>query len=98
MAKYQIDSIQSWPSFEYDGSIYSLSHLDAHEITYKGQKQDYKFVVTYGRHCFAKDATPYNIPLIYEDGREKITICMGSSVACWRTCPMFSCITQPLRS
>ncbi|MCE0802962.1 hypothetical protein LVQ77_22110, partial [Buttiauxella sp. S04-F03] len=65
-----------WPSFEHGGVSYSLSHLDAHEITYKGEKQDFKFVVTYGLHCFAKDATPFNIPLVYEDGREKITICM----------------------
>lgn len=76
MAKYQIDSIQSWESFEHGGVTYSLSHLDAHDITYKGEKQDYKFVVTYGLHCFAKDVTPYNLPLKYEDGREELTICM----------------------
>lgn len=76
MAKFHIDSIQTWESFEYNGQIYSLSHLDAHEITYKGEKKDYKFVVTYGLHCFAKDSTPFNIPLTYEDGRETLTICM----------------------
>lgn len=76
MAKYQIDSIQHWPAFKYDGMSYSLIHLNAHEITFKGQKHSYTFVVTYGLHCFAKADTPYNIPLSYEDGREKITICM----------------------
>lgn len=76
MAKFHIDSIQNWEPFEHDGETYSLSHLDAHEITYKGQKQDYKFVVTYGLHCFAKDGTFHNIPLMYEDGREQLTICM----------------------
>lgn len=76
MAKFHIDSIQNWEPFEHDGETYSLSHLNAHEITYKGQKQDYKFVVTYGLHCFAKDGTFHNIPLMYEDGREQLTICM----------------------
>jgi len=76
VAKYQIDSIQSWESFEYNGVVYPLSHLNAHELVYKGEKQDYKFIVTYGLHCFAKDETPYNIPLTYEDGREQLTICM----------------------
>ncbi|HCT6408999.1 MULTISPECIES: hypothetical protein [Citrobacter freundii complex] len=76
MAKFHIDSIQNWEPFEHDGETYSLSHLDAHEITYKGQKQGYKFIVTYGLHCFAKDGTFHNIPLMYEDGREQLTICM----------------------
>lgn|GEM_PF-1866665 len=36
----------------------------------------FKFVVTYGLHCFAKDTTAFNIPVVYEDGREMLTICM----------------------
>lgn len=76
MAKYHIDSIQSWPSFEHEGGMYLLSHLDAHEITYKGEKASYTFVVTYGLHCFAKELTPYNIPVLYKDGREEKNICM----------------------
>jgi len=76
VAKYQIDSIQSWEPFDHDSVTYSLSHLDAHEIIYKGDKQDYKFIVTYSLHCFAKDETSHNIPVIYEDGREKLTVCM----------------------
>lgn len=76
VAKFQIDSIQSWQPFEHAGATHSLSHLDAHEITYKGEKAEYKFVVTYGLHCFAKDDTEFNIPVTYEDGRESKTICM----------------------
>ncbi|MEG3133200.1 hypothetical protein SC206_06475 [Rouxiella sp. T17] len=76
MAKYQIDSIQHWEPFEHDGVSYSLSHLDVHEMTYKGTKQDYTFVVTYGLHCFAKEDTPYVISVVYKDGRENKTVCM----------------------
>lgn len=76
MAKFHIDSIQNWEPFEHGGASYSLSHLDAHEITYKGQKKGYTFVVTYGLHCFAKEDTPYAIPVVYQDGRENKTICM----------------------
>ena len=76
MAKYQIDSIQSWLPFEHLGVTHSLSHLDVHEITYKGEKAEYKFVVTYGLHCFAKDATAHNIPVMYKDGRESKNVCM----------------------
>ncbi|AWA55952.2 hypothetical protein C6M51_05300 [Klebsiella pneumoniae] len=48
----------------------------AHEITYKGKMQDFKFVVTYGMHCFTKDGTPYNIPFKYQDARESISVCL----------------------
>nr|AOZ86956.1 hypothetical protein A7K74_40 [Klebsiella pneumoniae subsp. pneumoniae] len=63
VAKYHIESVQEWAPFTHNGQSYSLSHLNAHEITYKGKMQDFKFVVTYGMHCFTKDGTPYNIPL-----------------------------------
>lgn len=76
VAKYHIDSVQNWAPFEHGGVSHSLAHLDAHEITYKGNKADYTFVVTYGLHCFAKDQTPFNIPVTYKDGRESKTICM----------------------
>lgn len=69
MAKYHIDSVQQWTAFDHAGVTYSLSHLDAHEVTYKGEKAEYTFVVTYGLHCFAKEQTPYNIPVMYRDGR-----------------------------
>ena len=76
VAKYQIDSVQYWAPFEHAGITYSLNHLDAHDITYKGEKADYKFVVTYGLHCFAKDLTNWNIPVVYRDGREAKNVCM----------------------
>lgn len=76
VANYQIDSIQAWQPFVHAGTTHSLSHLDAHEITYKGEKAEYRFIVTYGLHCFAKDETEHNIPVIYEDGRESKSICM----------------------
>ncbi len=81
MAKYQIESIQSWPAFEYDGKLHSLAHLNAHEMTFQGINHTYTFVVTYGLHCFAKEGTPYNIPVSYEDGREKITVCLERYLA-----------------
>lgn len=76
MAKYHIDSIQNWEPFEHGGNTYALTHLDVHEITYKGEKADFTFVVTYGLHCFAKENTPYNIPVSYPDGRETKEVCM----------------------
>lgn len=76
MAKYHIDSVQSWPPFEHGGNTFSLSHLDAHEVTFKGKKATYTFVVTYGLHCFAKEETAYNIPVLYKDGREEKNICL----------------------
>lgn len=76
MAKYHIDSIQNWEPFEYGGNTYTLTHLDVHEIIYKGVKATFKFVVTYGLHCFTKENTSFNIPVSYQDGREAKDICM----------------------
>nr|WP_318384459.1 hypothetical protein [uncultured Enterobacter sp.] len=76
MAKWQIASVQQWEPFEYGGANYSLAHLDAHEVVFKSDKTSYTFVVTYGLHCFAKDITPYNIPVVYQDGREIRSVCM----------------------
>ncbi|EPF0317359.1 hypothetical protein ACSN7O_004788 [Enterobacter chuandaensis] len=76
VAKYHIESVQEWAPFTHNGQSYSLSHLNAHEITYKGKTQDFKFVVTYGMHCFTKDGTSYNIPFKYQDARESISVCL----------------------
>lgn len=76
VAKYQVDSIQSWGSFEYNDVSYSLSHLDAHEVVFNGRKEDYKFIVTYSMHCFAKEETPFNVPVVFSDGRESKPVCM----------------------
>jgi hypothetical protein len=50
--------IQKWRSFEYRGLTYDLSHLDAKTVTYENPKtgKNYTFLVTFGLHCFAKDA------------------------------------------
>lgn len=76
MPKYHIDSIQEWADFAHAGQTYSLNHLNCHEVVYQGAKATYKFVVTYGLHCFTKNDTGYNIPLEYQDGRESQLICM----------------------
>lgn len=76
LPKYHIDSIQEWPEFTHAGQTYSLNHLDCHEVIYQGQKASYKFVVTYGLHCFTKNDTGHNIGHEYEDGRESQQVCM----------------------
>lgn len=70
MSKYHIDSIQEWEEFSYEGVTYSLVHLNAHDYLLVGNKHSYKFVVTYGLHCFTKDDAPHSIPMNYMDGRE----------------------------
>lgn len=76
VAKYHIDSIQNWEAFTWRNISYPLTHLNVHEVIYEGNNQAYKFVVTYGLHCFAKDETPFNIPVVYSDARESLTVCM----------------------
>jgi hypothetical protein len=67
---YHIDCIQKWDDFSYRGQSYSLKHLSSHQLTFKGQKRDYEFVITYGLHCFTKNDTPYSISISYSDVRE----------------------------
>ncbi|WP_165313026.1 hypothetical protein [Vibrio ziniensis] len=74
MKKYHIQARQHWEEFHYDNGIYSLKHLSAHEVIYKGNKNSYKFVVTYGLHCFAKDGQEHSIDLAYSDGFETRSI------------------------
>ncbi|WP_312413753.1 hypothetical protein [Pseudescherichia sp.] len=76
MAKYHINSIQKWDAFSWRNTSYPLTHLNAHEIIYRGNNNEFKFVVTYGLHCFAKNDTPFNIPVKYSDARESLTVCM----------------------
>lgn len=68
--KYHIDSIQKWDCFTHSGSHYSLKHLSAHEVVFQGKKKNFRFVVTYGLHVFAKDDEAHTIEHQYEDGRE----------------------------
>lgn len=77
MAKFHVDSITDWEGFEYKGVSYTLSHLDAHEVTFLAKNgASYCFIVTYGLHCFAKDGSSFNIPVLATDGRENRHICM----------------------
>lgn len=76
MPKYHVDSIQTWFPFEHDGESYDLSHLNCHEVVFKAQQGDISFVVTYGLHCFTKDDTEHNIPVVYPDGRHSQAVCL----------------------
>lgn len=78
LAKFHVDAIQRWESFEHAGTSYDLNHLDCHEVFLQKQdgKDPIRFVVTYGLHCFTKDDTERNIPLKYADGRESRFICI----------------------
>jgi hypothetical protein len=55
-----VQEVTNWRSFTLNGKTYDLSHLDAQWIEYLDQKDPeklilYKFVVTYGLHCFTED-------------------------------------------
>lgn len=77
MAKYHIDSIQEWESFKHEETTYCLGHLNAHEVTFFGKDgTKYQFVVTYGLHCFTKNDTGHNIPILISDGREEQLVCL----------------------
>lgn len=73
-----MDAISQWEPFEYAGQPHDLGHLDCHEVVFQKEegKDPIRFVVTYGLHCFTKDDTEQNIPLMYADGRESRTICL----------------------
>ncbi|MDB9316775.1 heat-shock protein [Nodularia spumigena] len=50
-----------WRNFTYNSEIYDLSHLNAHWIEYIDYRDEnnpipYKFIVTYGLHCFTKES------------------------------------------
>lgn len=73
-----MDAISQWEPFEYAGQPHDLGHLDCHEVVFQKEegRDPIRFVVTYGLHCFTKDDTEQNIPLMYADGRESRTICL----------------------
>lgn len=52
-----ISEVTKWRDFSLDGISYSLSHLNAQRIDYQdsGRSMTYRFIVTYGLHCFTKD-------------------------------------------
>jgi hypothetical protein len=57
-----VEEVISWRSFSLDGKSYDLSHLDARWVEYLDNRNEnkpvkYKFIITYGLHCFTKDLT-----------------------------------------
>jgi hypothetical protein len=71
LGEYHIEAKRSWNPFYIDKIEHRLEHLTVHEVQYKGEKDTFNFVVTYGLHCFAKDDKIHSIPsCIYSDGRE----------------------------
>jgi hypothetical protein len=55
-----VQEVTQWRNFTLDGKTYDLSHLNASWIEYVDQRNEdnqiaYKFIVTYGLHCFTKD-------------------------------------------
>jgi hypothetical protein len=78
VAKFQVDAITEWEPFDHADETYNLGHLNAHVVIFQKDEgqEPLQFVVTYGLHCFTKDDTDQNIPLMYADGRESRTICM----------------------
>ncbi len=55
-----VKEITCWRNFTLEGKVYDLSHLNASWIEYVDQRNAdnqiiYKFIVTYGLHCFTKD-------------------------------------------
>lgn len=55
-----VKEIIQWRSFTYEDSIYDLSHLNAHHAEYVSYRNPekpvtYRFIVTYGFHCFTED-------------------------------------------
>lgn len=56
-----VEEVISWRNFSADGQIYDLSHLNAHWVEYLDDRDKeklitYRFIVTYGFHCFTKES------------------------------------------
>ncbi len=52
--------VKNWRNFTLNSEIYDLSHLNAHSVEYLDNRDTnklitYKFIVTYGLHCFTKE-------------------------------------------
>jgi hypothetical protein len=74
-----VEEVANWRSFTLDGKIYDLSHLNAQWVEYLDTRDaekptTYKFIVTYGLHCFTKDleelSTEKSQLLMYNAPRE----------------------------
>jgi hypothetical protein len=80
-----IDEVAQWRPFtDEDGSIWDLSFLDAHEVTYihtAPGKPDvvYTFTVSYSFHCFCKDYSEQSeedkSALMYHAGKDSRPFC-----------------------
>lgn len=70
MNNYHIEAKQEWDGFSHDGDDFCLKHLSSHEVYFDGKKDRYKFIVTYGLHCFAKSEVEHSISLTYSDAFE----------------------------
>jgi len=56
-----VKEVKQWRNFTYKSQVYDLSHLNAHWVEYlddrdKNNPISYKFIVTYGLHCFTKES------------------------------------------
>lgn len=77
MANFHTDSIKVWEDFSHEEKTFSLGHLSAHEVVYPYDKgEDFVFIVTYGLHCFTKNGTDHNIPVMVSDSRETQMVCI----------------------
>jgi hypothetical protein len=74
-----VKEVTNWRSFTLDGRIYDLSHLNAQWVEYTDTRDEerpttYRFIVTYGLHCFTKDleelSTEESKSLMYKAPRE----------------------------
>lgn len=77
-----VKEVISWKNFILDGEIYDLSHLNADWVEYLDKRDEkniitYKFIVTYGLHCFTKDSDDISSEqsqlLMYNGPRESRT-------------------------
>ncbi len=70
-----VDEITSWKNFTLDDQVYDLSHLDAHWVEYLDDRDEnsqitYKFIVTYGFHCFTKESDNQSFVSLYHAPKE----------------------------
>jgi hypothetical protein len=70
-----VDETTSWRNFTLDDRVYDLSHLDAHWVEYLDDRDEdnqvtYKFIVTYGFHCFTKESDDRSISSLYHAPKE----------------------------
>lgn len=60
-----VTEVKFWRNFTLSSEIYDLSHLNAHHAEYLDDRNannpiTYKFIVTYGLHCFTKELDSLN--------------------------------------